>query len=235
MNRHEPQPRIHDPRTQAGRARAQLATRIDWLVEDCVGHAIINAILGGCAAWLLWTADRAPLLLLWALLIAATGAWRAAFGLARGGQAGQGSLAGDLRQIWAESLASASLWGCYGGLAASWGSGPAPIPAVILLCAVVAHAMLYRSAYFAPCGAYLALLSLPLLILRSAPADAASGPVTFSFLLFVVASAGVCRNHAASVGALIDSRRERDDLEEIVVLLNDRLEVAGRGEDAEEA
>jgi hypothetical protein len=235
LNSRQPQPLIHDPKTQAGRARAQLAARIDWLVQDCVGHAIVNAILGGCAAWLLWTADRGPLLLLWVLLISATGAWRAAFGLARGSQPGRVSLTGDLRQIWAESLASASLWGCYGGLAVSWGSGPVPIPAVVLLCAVVAHTMLYRSAYFAPCGAYLALLSLPLLILQSAPEDTASGAVTFSFLLFVVASAGVCRNHAAAVGALIDSRRERDDLEEIVVLLNDRLDAARRGEDAEEA
>ncbi len=235
MTGQEPQPRIHNPRTLAGRARERLAARIDWLVQNCVGHAIINAILGGCAAWLLWTADRAPLLLLWVLLIAATGAWRAAFGLARGNQAGQEALAGDLRQIWAESLASASLWGCYGGLAALWGPGPVAIPAVVLLCAVVAHAMLYRSAYFAPCAIYLALLSLPLLILQSTPADTASGAVTFSFLLFVVASAGACRNHAAAVGALIDSRRERDDLEEIVVLLNDHLDAARRGEDAEEA
>jgi hypothetical protein len=235
MNSRESQPRIHDPRTLEGRARERLAARIDWLVQDCVGHAIINAILGACAAWLLWTADRAPLLSLWMLLIAATSAWRALFGLSRGSRAGQDSLAGDSRQIWAESLASASLWGCYGGLAALWGSGSVPIPAVALLCAVVAHALLYRSAYFAPCGTYLALLSLPMLIFQSAPADPASGALTFSFLLFVVASAGVCRNHAATVGALIDSRRERDDLEEIVVLLNDRLDTARRGEGADEA
>jgi hypothetical protein len=74
-----------------------------------------------------------------------------------------------------------------------------------------------------------------MLIFQSAPADPASGALTFSFLLFVVASAGVCRNHAATVGALIDSRRERDDLEEIVVLLNDRLDAARRGEGADEA
>jgi hypothetical protein len=95
--------------------------------------------------------------------------------------------------------------------------------------------MLYRSAYFAPCGVYLALLSLPLLILQSAPADMASGAVTFSFLLFLVASVGVCRNQAAAIGALIDCHRERDDLQEIVVLLHDRLDAASPGGESEEA